>query len=427
VADKAPKKKVTVSKKAAEPTVKKITAKSKTASDKNTQEISKKAEKKPELSKSDKKPVTKKKTEEKPAVQINEKKAAAAPVKTPPVKVSSPAVKAVKKKPEINEEIVDEKEGITIKTVSAVKKQQLSSEESKIEAAKYYPPIEKKNVKQYEASKAIGQLNEGELDNRYHDDKLVLMARDPYWCYAYWDISANLLQERGRLVKDEWGHHWMVLRVYDITDIDFNGTNAQKFMDISVTGDANNWYINVWEAGKRYLAELGYKTSKGHFIAIARSNAIGTPRDTVSNIVDEEWMVVDEDFDEIFRMSGGGKKPLGASEREKFPEIMSPEFLSSRGGSAGVSSFSMSSPTGGAPPKRRGFWLVADTELILYGATERDARVTVKGEPVKLETDGSFSLRFHLPDGVQDLPVEATSSDGIDTITIKIKVERTTK
>ena len=51
----------------------------------------------------------------------------------------------------------------------------------------------------------------------------------------------------------------------------------------------------------------------------------------------------------------------------------------------------------------------------------------MKGESVKLKEDGSFSLRFHLPDGVIDLPIEATSADGQDKKSIKINVQRKTE
>jgi hypothetical protein len=62
--------------------------------------------------------------------------------------------------------------------------------------------------------------------------------------------------------------------------------------------------------------------------------------------------------------------------------------------------------------KPKGFWLKADTELIVYGATEPDARLTVQGKPVALRPDGSFSLRFYLPDGKQEYPIHAVSNDG---------------
>jgi hypothetical protein len=53
--------------------------------------------------------------------------------------------------------------------------------------------------------------------------------------------------------------------------------------------------------------------------------------------------------------------------------------------------------------------------LIVYGATEPDAAVTIGGRQVRLRRDGSFSLRFALPDGQYELPVAAHSADGVET------------
>jgi len=79
------------------------------------------------------------------------------------------------------------------------------------------------------------------------------------------------------------------------------------------------------------------------------------------------------------------------------------------------------------PGKQRKFWFQIDAELIVYGATEPSARVTLQGEPVKLRTDGTFTMRFSLPDSRQIIPAVAASADGIEERTIVLAVERNTK
>jgi len=78
-------------------------------------------------------------------------------------------------------------------------------------------------------------------------------------------------------------------------------------------------------------------------------------------------------------------------------------------------------------PWPKGFWLTVNTELIVYGQTEADAKLTVGGRPVALRPDGSFSLRFFLPDGKQVIPVVATSSDGEQVRKITPIVNKETK
>ena len=66
-------------------------------------------------------------------------------------------------------------------------------------------------------------------------------------------------------------------------------------------------------------------------------------------------------------------------------------------------------------------------ELVVYGTTSPSARVSLQGEPVPIQPDGTFTLRFALPDGKQVIPVEATSSDGIDRRKITPIVTRKTE
>jgi len=51
----------------------------------------------------------------------------------------------------------------------------------------------------------------------------------------------------------------------------------------------------------------------------------------------------------------------------------------------------------------------------------------LRGEPVRLEPDGTFTMRFELPDRRQVLPVVASSGDGVEQRTIVLAVERNTK
>ncbi len=68
-----------------------------------------------------------------------------------------------------------------------------------------------------------------------------------------------------------------------------------------------------------------------------------------------------------------------------------------------------------------------DAEIIVYGAADRNAHVTLKGEPVQLREDGTFAVRLSLPDKRQVIPVVASSSDGVEQRTIILAVERNTK
>lgn len=276
----------------------------------------------------------------------------------------------------------------------------------------------------------------GELPLGYGDTRIVLQVRDPHWAHAYWDVADRTRQQlRTAIGGEAYDRSLFVLRVYDVTDIAFDGLNAHSYYDIHIFEGANNWYLNLSRPNCSFLVDLGLITPAGEFVLIARSNSIRTPRDTYSETVDDKWMVLDEEFREIYRASGGFN--VGASSGElrhaltqRLAEQLSSGALSSAAlSSAALSSEALSSPGvgRGAPQKGKDFWLVVNTELIVYGATEPDANLTVQGHQVKLRPDGTFTLRFALPDGHQNIPVRAVNADGDMERTITPVVEKATR
>ena len=77
-------------------------------------------------------------------------------------------------------------------------------------------------------------------------------------------------------------------------------------------------------------------------------------------------------------------------------------------------------------PGGRGFWFNINAELIVYGATEPDATVIIEGRPIRLRPDGSFTLRFALPDGDYTLRAEAVSADGAEARAARLAFARRT-
>ena len=146
-------------------------------------------------------------------------------------------------------------------------------------------------------------FNNFQLPVTYGENNLVLLVRDPWWFYAYWEVTPKrerevlgLIKESGLFVEAK------VLRVYDVTDKIWPDTPI--FFDIE-TGFANNWYVDVGKPDRQWVSELGFRTRGGRFFALVRSNMIRTPRFGVSDILDEEWLLPDELYWKIFGLSGG--------------------------------------------------------------------------------------------------------------------------
>ena len=178
---------------------------------------------------------------------------------------------------------------------------------------------------------------------RHGVDRLVVLVRDPYWVYAWWELTESRLNAGLREIGAD---SQLVLRVYDISLIDWNGQNHHDHFDLEIEDLAGNWYIELGRPGASFCAELGLRRADGRFLALVRSNMVTLPRDSMSPVVDEEWMVVEEDYRTLFDLSGGGSIGLGSGEIQRMLE----QRLKSELASGGVSSFGISSATGRRKP-----------------------------------------------------------------------------
>ncbi|MBN1419097.1 MAG: DUF4912 domain-containing protein [Planctomycetes bacterium] len=271
--------------------------------------------------------------------------------------------------------------------------------------------------------RAVPKVEAEDVPGHYGKDALVLLVRDPYWLHAFWEVTPERLGEAEATLGASGGERPVrVLRVYDVSGDEYDGKNANLYFDIHLDDIARNWYLRV-DADRRYCAEIGLLGPSGEFVAIARSNTVRTPRSSMSDVIDEKWADIRRGsryYEEMYALSGGFE--LGKSSLE-LRELME-QRLRSELASGAVSSF------GGSPVRKRkarGFWFVLDAELIVYGATEPDATVEVQGQPVRLRPDGTFTLRFALPDGTQTIDAVATSADGKERRTIIPIVDRRTE
>lgn len=260
---------------------------------------------------------------------------------------------------------------------------------------------------------------DNELPYSYNQTRIVLMVRDPYWVYTYWDYSGATHQDLTNLFGN-WETVPLTLRVFEVTETDGADCQNKHLFDIPIAESTRSWYVHVNGPDRFYRVDLGYIHPYEGFVTLAQSNIVKTPRDSVSTIIDEDWMVIEEDFKKLYRLAGWGQP--GSNSAELVESLI--KRLEREIGSGAVSS--ISSPSFGALQKERGFWLVVNCELIVFGATEPDARLTIDGQPIALRPDGSFTLRMALPDGKFHIPVVATSSAGDETISITPVVERQT-
>ena len=124
----------------------------------------------------------------------------------------------------------------------------------------------------------------------YAKTYIRLLPRDPFCIHAYWEVAQKDIDElKIRNPKYSNLDYRIVIRIYDVTLIDFNGNNANSFFEIEV-GNLGNWYIHLWNDNVSCIGEVGVKFSEGNFYSLARSNQAQTPRQGMSSRSDVIWM-----------------------------------------------------------------------------------------------------------------------------------------
>lgn len=248
-------------------------------------------------------------------------------------------------------------------------------------------------------------------------DRIILIVRDSYWMQAYWEITRATVQRAKVALTGFWHNAKPVLRLLEITSDGNTNSVENVLQEIEIHSGVNNWYVNNQHSGKHYRIAIGYAVPDGKFHLIAKSNQVSPPQRNSAD-AEDHWTDITNDVEKYYALSGGfdGKTVLGdlqAVFEEKSAQPMhAPAF--ERLGS-------------GVAANGQGFDFHVDAHMIVYGTTDPRASVTVAGEPVRLQTDGSFALRLDLPDRRQVLPVVASSRDGTHQRTTVLAVERNTK
>ena len=273
--------------------------------------------------------------------------------------------------------------------------------------------------------------DQGDIPSGYGTTESYLLPKDPAWMFLFWEITAQTFD----CVRAQYGevldNSRTVIRLYDITGVNyFDGTNADAYYDMPVIFDAKSWYIHAPQAGRSYVADLGFVTPQGQFILLTRSNATTLPPGKVSDVIDDKWMSVEGDFIKLLQLCGADRIGMGASElmqvvdqRWRLTELAGAGNAPSSARSSWTS-FALHTVPAPVPQEEEDIWLQADCEIIVYGSASPNAFVTINGKEIQLQ-NGKFSLRQALPAGaVLDLPIKASNKKGDKTRQVHIKAAR---
>jgi len=252
-----------------------------------------------------------------------------------------------------------------------------------------------------------------------HRDKITVLVRDSFWLQACWEIKRKSVVRAQAAMMEHWHTARPVIRLYEVEDASKTTNSARIVRDIEVHGGVTTWYINVSNPPGQYRIELGYLASNGEFHALCRSNIVTTPVPGSSESIDTHWDDIADNYERVYVQSGGQKGSTGSSDLKDLFE----KRLNRPIGESVVSRFGVKAP--GADEEE--FQFDVDAELIVFGNSEPTSSVVIKGEPVKLGRDGSFTVRMDLPDRRMVLPCVSTTADGRRQRTVVVAIERNTK
>ena len=361
-----------------------------------------------------------------------------------------------------------------ISRYSRMRKAQLLAAIQKIEQERFNQDVSQiQEAQQVEAAKfEVGQEDRvggplasedrdlGELPGGYGESRIVLMPRDPQWAYTYWDIPNEHKEEMRRQ-----GGQQLALRLYDITDINLEHQAPHNVQEYLCDELAREWYLPIPVSDRDYVADIGYRCADGRWLVLARSAPVRVPPVYPSDWIEDTFVTVnwEEDlqgktvytlvppskkqvsapagespiYDEIFGMAKTTEAMRIAGSLFGSMQQVPEQAVSSYVFPSGVGMWAVPTMSGinmsgagfsaSAPPVRpRKFWLVADAELIVYGATEPDATVTIGDRQIKLNPDGTFRFQMSFQDGLIDYPIVAVAADGEQTRSVHMKFNRET-
>jgi hypothetical protein len=273
------------------------------------------------------------------------------------------------------------------------------------------------------------------------ETSVVFLPRDPQWAYVFWEIS-----EADRNQAQAAGASQLCLRVADVTGLAAGAAHPHTLQEVVVDSHASEWYLPVPLSDRDYRVELGYrKGAGGGWISLAFSSVARVPALHPSDQILDQFVPFSLDstpavlptpmepadtglHERLYQTATSQWRRIGRGS-EAFHELEAAGLDTGELNASGAgiwASGRSASGIGGVAPRPRSFWLVADAELIVYGATDPAARLTIGGEEVPLSADGTFRIQVPFRDGQQLYPIEAVAADGEQKRSITLEFERST-
>ena len=268
---------------------------------------------------------------------------------------------------------------------------------------------------------------------------VVFLPRDPQWAYCFWSISAA-----DRKSAQRAGATQLCIRLADVTGLAGEQTHTQTLQELVVDASSSEWLMPVPLDGRDYRVELGFRLRSGGWYSLAFSAVAHVPGMEPSQRIADAFVPFSLEAGPTAAPSAvAAPSSIGGVQHEQHYQRSTLPTRSRRVGSEVLHEYDLNGPgplndsgvgvwasgrteSGMGALRERSFWLVADAELIVYGATDPSASLFIGDEQVQLERDGSFRIHVPFRDGEQLYPVRAIAADGEQERSIAMEFERRT-
>ena len=322
----------------------------------------------------------------------------------------------------------------------------------------------------FKTAPAKAFIEAAELPLHYDTTRLALIARDPHWMYAYWEITPQTLHAARDALGQGYKKATYILRVHDITNTAFRGSRGNRFFDVVIEPSRQSGYIELTADNATYCADLLLRSRSGKQFLVARSNNVTTPAAEVSRRLDQTWVKPvsgNERMPRIVQNIIRGESPDFAvltaqpapapdeftaqakqsstqqvgefshegNDHPPSPYVQAPEAVREMCVQPGVSGKfagqayipAQPSPLGSSDlvNNREEFPFAIETQLIVRGRTAPGAQVWLNDQSIALTCDGTFMLQFDMQDGEAPLKFRALSVGGAMHKDIQTSIVRT--
>jgi len=128
----------------------------------------------------------------------------------------------------------------------------------------------------------------------YGHDRITAMVVDPTRLFVYWELTdEGIDRARAQMAPAATHVATLAFRVYDVTGIIFDGTNAHRHLEQPIERRQRHSTLEIGRPGSTVVVEVGLRHGS-RFVRVARSRRADFPRREPAATHTVEWRTVTE-------------------------------------------------------------------------------------------------------------------------------------